>query len=231
MGSAPTGPIGGGRVLGELEEYFIEQLTSGDTFVFAGEVLCFEGMREEDVYVTRAQATTQCSVLCGRQVPALHLSRRPRAQDKLMARRVGVLPDRSASGCGFQQRRSSCRGPTKFWSRPSPAAHGYLVCYPFEGRLAHQTLGMLLTRRLERARRGRSVLSPTNIRSRCGALGDYAGVIAAAALLAELFDEDMLGDDLESWLPTPLMRRTFRCAIISGLIERRHPGKEKTGGR
>jgi ATP-dependent Lhr-like helicase len=28
----------------------------------------------------------------------------------------------------------------------------YLVCYPFEGRLAHQTLGMLLTRRLERAR-------------------------------------------------------------------------------
>ena len=28
----------------------------------------------------------------------------------------------------------------------------YLVCYPFEGRLAHQTLGMLLTRRLERVR-------------------------------------------------------------------------------
>ena len=27
----------------------------------------------------------------------------------------------------------------------------YMVIYPFEGRLAHQTLGMLLTRRLERA--------------------------------------------------------------------------------
>ena len=27
----------------------------------------------------------------------------------------------------------------------------YLICYPFEGRLAHQTLGMLLTRRMERA--------------------------------------------------------------------------------
>ena len=26
----------------------------------------------------------------------------------------------------------------------------YMVLYPFEGRLAHQTLGMLLTRRLER---------------------------------------------------------------------------------
>src|ERR1700754_3157420 len=28
----------------------------------------------------------------------------------------------------------------------------YLVCYPFEGRLAHQTLGMLLTRCAERGR-------------------------------------------------------------------------------
>jgi ATP-dependent helicase Lhr and Lhr-like helicase len=41
----------------------------------------------------------------------------------------------------------------------------------------------------------------------------------------------MLGDDLEDWLyESQLMRRTFRnCAIIAGLIERRHPGKEKTG--
>jgi ATP-dependent Lhr-like helicase len=41
----------------------------------------------------------------------------------------------------------------------------------------------------------------------------------------------MLGDDLEAWLDeSALMKRTFRnCAIIAGLIERRHPGKEKTG--
>ncbi len=49
--------------------------------------------------------------------------------------------------------------------------------------------------------------------------------------LGDLFDQDMLGDDLEAWLAeSSLMKRTFRtCAIISGLIERRHPGKEKTG--
>src|SRR3954470_7142026 len=48
--------------------------------------------------------------------------------------------------------------------------------------------------------------------------------------LAELFDEDMLGDDLDAWLAeSALMKRTFRtCAIIAGLIERRHPGKEKS---
>jgi ATP-dependent Lhr-like helicase len=40
-----------------------------------------------------------------------------------------------------------------------------------------------------------------------------------------------LGDDLEAWLDESwLLKRTFRnCAVISGLIERRHPGKEKTG--
>jgi ATP-dependent Lhr-like helicase len=41
----------------------------------------------------------------------------------------------------------------------------------------------------------------------------------------------MLGDDLDAWLAeSSLMKRSFRvCAIISGLIERRHPGQEKTG--
>ncbi len=41
----------------------------------------------------------------------------------------------------------------------------------------------------------------------------------------------MLGDDLEDWLAASwLLKRTFRnCAVISGLIEQRHPGKEKTG--
>ena len=62
-------------------------------------------------------------------------------------------------------------------------------------------------------------------------LGDVALRIARGELsLAELFDEDMLGDDLEAWLAeSALMKRTFRtCAIIAGLIERRFPGKEKS---
>ena len=67
----------GGRVLGEIEEYFIETLTPGDTFLFAGEVLRFEGMRENEAYVSRAHADDpQDPGLCGRQVSALDLSRR-----------------------------------------------------------------------------------------------------------------------------------------------------------
>jgi ATP-dependent Lhr-like helicase len=55
--SKPSSLLATGRVLGEVEEYFIEQLVPGDCFVFAGEVLRFEGLRETDAIVTRSHAT------------------------------------------------------------------------------------------------------------------------------------------------------------------------------
>ena len=83
-GSA-TGPIGRfGRVLGELEEYFIDQLVRGDTFVFGSEIVAYEGMFETEAYVSRSNADRpENPVLHGRQVPALDLSRRRRAQAAL----------------------------------------------------------------------------------------------------------------------------------------------------
>ena len=49
--------------------------------------------------------------------------------------------------------------------------------------------------------------------------------------LGGLFSVDMLGDDLDAWLAqSSMMKRTFRiAAVIAGLIERRHPGREKSG--
>src|SRR5712675_2473385 len=111
------------------------------------------------------------------------------------------------------------------------ADKSYLLCYPFEGRLAHQTLGMLLTRRLERARLKPLGFVANEYALAVWGLGDVALRIDRGELsLAALFDEDMLGDDLEAWLAeSALMKRTFRsCAIIAGLIERRFPGKEKS---
>ena len=107
----------------------------------------------------------------------------------------------------------------------------YLVCYPFEGRLAHQTLGMLLTRRLERGRHHPMGFVANEYALAVWGLGDVALRIERGELsLAALFDQDMLGDDLEAWLAeSALMKRTFRtCAIIAGLIERRFPGQEKS---
>jgi ATP-dependent Lhr-like helicase len=107
-----------------------------------------------------------------------------------------------------------------------------MTCFPFEGRLAHQTLGMLLTRRLERARFKPLGFVANDYGLAIWGMGDVAAREGREpGFIEALFDEDMLGDDLEAWLDeSALMRRTFRnCAIISGLIERRHPGKEKTG--
>src|SRR6201996_8772466 len=46
----------GGRLLGEVEEYFVETMVPGDTFVFAGEVLKYEAIVEDEVYVSRANS-------------------------------------------------------------------------------------------------------------------------------------------------------------------------------
>jgi ATP-dependent Lhr-like helicase len=85
---------------------------------------------------------------------------------------------------------------------------------------------MLLTRRLERAR-----MRPLGFVANDYALAVWALSDMARLAMGDLFDEAMLGDDLEEWLAeSALMKRTFRsCAIISGLIERRFPGREKTG--
>jgi ATP-dependent Lhr-like helicase len=108
----------------------------------------------------------------------------------------------------------------------------YLVAYPFEGRLAHQTLGMLLTRRLDRAGAQPLGFVANDYAIAVWGLGNVSALISIGALkLSELFDEDMLGDDLDAWLAeSNLMKRTFRqVALIAGLVERRHPGREKTG--
>jgi ATP-dependent Lhr-like helicase len=223
----------GGRILGEVEEYFIEMLTPGDTFVFAGEILRYETMMQDEVYVSRANSEDP-------KVPAYEGGKFPLST--YLADRVRriisdhdewrSLPGQVREWLEFQEWRSRLPGRRELLVETFPRADKYyLVCYPFEGRLAHQTLGMLLTRRLERARLRPLGFVANEYALAVWGLGDVARKIARAELaLDALFDEDMLGDDLEAWLAeSALMKRTFRtCAIIAGLIERRFPGKEKS---
>ncbi|CAN0601841.1 unnamed protein product, partial [Ectocarpus sp. 12 AP-2014] len=46
----------GGRILGQVEEYFLETLVPGDSFLFGGEVVKFEGIREQDALVSRTES-------------------------------------------------------------------------------------------------------------------------------------------------------------------------------
>lgn len=221
-----------GRLLGEVEEYFAEGLVPGDTFVFAGEVLKFEGLAEDRVIVSRTLARDPMvpSYAGGKFPLSTHLARRVR-QMLATPKEWIALPDQVSAWLELQRQKSRLPGPEDLLVETFPRGERhYLVAYPFEGRLAHQTLGMLLTRRLERAR-----LKPLGFVANDYALGIWMlGDVASEAkrhesFLPELFAPDMLGDDLEEWLEeSALMKRSFRhCAVIAGLIERRFPGMEK----
>ena len=225
--------VTGGRVLGELEEYFLSQLRLGDTFLFSGEVLRFEGLDEFGALATRAPGRDP-------MIPSYQGGKFPFST--YLAERVrGILADK------YKQQHLPAQVKewlnTQSWASVLPRADQmlvetfpradkhYLVCYPFEGRLAQQTLGMLLTRRLERWGAKPMGFVASEYALVIWTLGDLSAMIASGKLsLAKLFDEDMLGDDLDAWLAeSNLMKRSFRnCAIIAGLIERNYPGKEKT---
>jgi ATP-dependent helicase Lhr and Lhr-like helicase len=232
---ATTGPIGrGGRVLGEMEEYFFTTLQRGDTFLFGSEIVAYEGMVETEAYVSRSTSDNPKipSYMGGKFPLSTYLAEGVR---RILSEpgQWRLLPDQVADWLRLQQEASILPSPDSLLVETFPrGTQNFLVCYPFEGRLAHQTLGMLLTRRLERARARPLGFVASDYSLAVWGLGDFSALIRTGRLsLAELFDEDMLGDDLEAWLDeSSLMRRTFRnCAIIAGLIERRHPGKEKTG--
>ena len=99
-----------------------------------------------------------------------------------------------------------------------------LVIYGFAGRNAHQTLGLLMTRRMEE--RG---LAPLGF-----VANDYSLAVWGLRPIpdpAALLSPEILTHEFVEWVQDSyLLRRAFReVAVIAGLVERQHPGKRKTG--
>ena len=215
-----------GRFLGEIEEYFVQGLTPGDTFIFSGQLLRFEGLRETVVEVSPGHGEDpQVPAYAGGRLPlTTHLADGVRTLLEA-DEEWPTLPAPVEEWLRMQQWRSVLPKRDRLLVEIFPRGERYyMVAYCFEGRNAHQTLGMLLTKRMERAG-----LDPLGF-----VATDY--VIAVWSLkpardIDALFDQDMLGDDLEAWMAeSSLLKRTFRnVAVIAGLIERKLPGHEKTG--
>ncbi|MDR7225319.1 ATP-dependent Lhr-like helicase [Aminobacter aminovorans] len=233
-GTAAALTLRGGPVLGKIEEYFVETLPIGDMFMFAGKVLRFEGIRENECYVSTGGAGNVLvpSYAGGKFPLSTYLADQVRGMLADPAR-WKALPEQVADWLRIQQEKSVLPRKEDLLVETFPRGERfYMVAYPFEGRLAHQTLGMLLTRRLERMGARPLGFVATDYSLAIWALGDLGRMFKARKpSLAELFDEDMLGDDLEAWLADSwLLKRTFRnCAVIAGLIEKRFPGQEKSG--
>jgi ATP-dependent Lhr-like helicase len=213
-----------GGNLGEVEEYFANTLRPGDTFMFAARLLRFERIRETIVECTDGgTGTPMVPAYAGARMPlTTNLAARVRAMLHDPAQ-WQAYPKPVREWLELQRDRSELPGPDTLLVEIFPRdGRWYTVAYAFEGRNAHQTLGMLLTRRMERAG-----IAPLGF-----VATDY--VIATWSAneprdIADLFAQDMMGDDLEAWMAeSSMLRRTFRhVAVIAGLIERNHPGAEK----
>ncbi len=210
--------------LGEVEEYFANTLRPGDTFMFAGRLLQFIRIRETFVEcIDGGTGTPAVPAYAGTRLPlTTNLADRVRAMlhDPHLWR---DYPEPVREWLQLQREFSELPGPDGLLVEIFPReGRWYLVAYTFEGRNAHQTLGMLLTKRMER-----DGAAPLGFVATDYVLGAWSA--HEPRDIDRLFDQDMLGDDLEDWMAeSSMLRRTFRnVAVIAGLIERHHPGAAK----
>jgi ATP-dependent Lhr-like helicase len=217
-----------GRKIGEVEEGYLEVLEPGDTFVFAGQVWRLMGVTGTDVLVTSAAGEDAKMPSWGGSKFALSTFLAKRVRHLMSdGAHWGVLPDDVREWLEVQKDRSAIPAEEEMLLETFPRGQRhFMVAYPFEGRLAHTTLAMLLTRRLERLGVG-----PLGFVCNDYALAVWSLKPMDGLDFADLFAEDMLGDDLESWLAeSSMMKTAFKgCALISGLIERRFRGDQKSG--
>ena len=219
--------LGTGRKIGEAEESYFEQLSIGDTFAFAGRVWQFNGIKGVDAMVTLASDPNPKRPSWGGTRLPISPSLAQRVRQLIEKPDMVPLPPYIREWLATQRERSTIPAPDELLIETF--AHDdryYLVCYPFEGVLAHGALAVLLTRRLAQA----------DMRPLGYTISDYAICISASRSLDavdfdQLFQADILGEDLEAWLAdTFMVKRSFRdCAEIAGLIDRRIPGLVKTG--
>jgi len=215
----------GGAPLGEVEESFAATLTPGDTFLIGGHVVRYESLREMVVEVTRQPGRDpKVAVFNGTKFATSTLLT-DRILDLFQHPDWPELPAHTARWLALQREVSRLPSPDRLLVESFPHdGRQHLCVYGFAGRNGQQTLGLLLTKRMEE-----TGLAPLGF-----VATDYATLIWGLEPVhdaAPLFDRDALRDGLESWLAgNAVMKRTFRAvAIVAGLIERNTPGRRKTG--
>ena len=214
-----------GRTLGKVEEGFGATLSNGDTFFFAGLSLEVLGMDTEDIIVRATSREARIPTYGGSRMPlSTNLADRVRgflAHPEEWQR----FPADVREWLEVQRYRSVLPEPGQLLVETFPReGRYYMVCYSFEGWNAHQSLGMLVTKRMET--RG---LKPLGFVANDYALGAYA--LEPITDPASLFSADILEHEFVDWVQqSHLLKRAFReVAVIGGLVERAHPGKRKSG--
>jgi ATP-dependent Lhr-like helicase len=215
----------GGSPLGEIEEGFAATLTKGDTFLIGGQIVKYEGLREMTVEVSRdSSRKPKVATFMGTKF-ATSTQLSARVQRLFTQDSWPDLPGHTAQWLELQRSRSQLPQPGRLLIESFPhEGRAQTVVYGFAGRNGQQTLGLLLTKRMEELGLGPLGFVAT----------DYATLIWGLDPVTDagpLLDADALQNGMETWLAgNAVMKRTFRaCATIAGLIERNSPQARKSG--
>ena len=216
-----------GKIIGELDEYFAQQLSKGDSFYFAGEVLVFEGIREMILEARSGKAKdAKIPSYQGGQMPlSTYLADAVRSLIN-DPQQWQALPKLVREWLDLQNAYSALPSADKllieqFTFRGAQTT----VFYTFEGRKANQTLGILITRRMEKLK-----LKPLSFSITDYGLSISSLVQVNESQISKLFTPEILGDELEDWmLEASILKRSFRqVAVVSGLIEQQYHSNRKT---
>lgn len=214
-----------GRSLGRVEERFAASLRPGDSFAFAGQALEVEQLRDMEVVVRATAKSAMIPSYGGARMPlSTHLADRVRA---MLADRAGWarFPDDVREWLEVQDWRSRMPGPDRLLVESFPHARKhYTVYYTFSGWNANQSLGMLITQRMEA--RG---LMPGGF-----VANDYSLAVWGLKPVSDpapLLSPDILAHEFVDWVQDSyLLKRAFReVAVIGGLVERQQPGQGRSG--
>ena len=215
----------GGKPLGEIEEAFAASLTKGDTFLIGGKIVRFESLREMIVEVTHnANKQPKIATFMGTKF-ATSTKLSDRILDSFENQSWKDLPADTVNWLNKQKEFSQLpvRNSLLIETFFRKSRH-YLVVYGFAGRNANQTLGLILSKRLEELN-----LAPLGF-----VANDYATLIWGLEKVEnpiQLFKFSEIELGLDKWFSgNALMKRTFKAvASVSGLIDRNLPGLRKSG--
>ena len=215
----------GGKPLGEIEEAFAASLTKGDTFLIGGKIVRFESLREMIVEVTHnANKQPKIATFMGTKF-ATSTKLSDRILDSFENQSWKDLPADTVNWLNKQKEFSQLpvRNSLLIETFFRKSRH-YLVVYGFAGRNANQTLGLILSKKLEELN-----LAPLGF-----VANDYATLIWGLEKVEnpiQLFKFSEIELGLDKWFSgNALMKRTFKAvASVSGLIDRNLPGLRKSG--
>jgi len=214
-----------GRKLGTIEEGFASTLAPGDHFFFAGLSLEVEQFKDTDIVVHASTKRARIVTYGGQRMSmSTHLANRVR---QMLADRNDWhrFPDDVSEWLEVQSERSVLPEPHQLLVETFPhEGQHFMVAYSFEGWNAHQSLGMLLTKRMEKAG-----LKPLGFVANDYGLACYG--LEPITDPQSLFSADILEQEFVDWVESSyLLKTAFReVAVIGGLVERQHPGRKKTG--